>query len=167
MQRESRGGLVGKARKTHRRSRAARAHAQQLIEDYLAPKADPEDAYLNRKIPIGHSYEFAPSVIPENEEIDSRCIGDVAAEVCTVGVTADMLESPGVCLVKPGNGPVVRPKADKALVRGVLDVGGPPARRLRKERTIAGFTFRGFLCGCAVGAAVAALALLIFQLTLG
>ena len=60
MEAVKRGGLSGKARKVHYRSRAARLYAQQLIDEYIEPVPQPRDRH--RSIPIRGRGEFLASV---------------------------------------------------------------------------------------------------------
>ncbi len=64
MSQETHGGITGKARRAHRKTRASGRYAQQEIEDYLDPLPDLRNMRSDRWLPIGHGSEFLPSVFP-------------------------------------------------------------------------------------------------------
>ena len=130
------GGLSGKARRSRYRGRALRLYTQQLIEEFLEP--EPHATRRDRFIPIGRRSEFLPSATVPGSEM-----GDEPARREAVRFPADRDRPKGV--------PVVRPPK-------------PPNTPERSEPVT--FTTRGFLCGCAMGSAAAAVILLLIPVVL-
>ena len=155
-------GLVGKARRTRYRSRASCLHAQQMIAEYFDPKPDPCLAHRERLIPIGHRREFLPSAAPTYEDgmgnqlelplTHVESIVDGAIRVAPIrkatAATASGRSKNGKAVRQPGH----------RIVPGSAP-GEPESSQP--------FTLRGFLCGCAVGGAAAAMVLLLLQAVSG
>ncbi len=165
MQTSKRGGLSGKARRTRDRNRSTRLHSRQVIEEYLEPgrQGVGEDRY----IPIGGRSEFMPAVAhttiakePSDDpqlvlplttpgSRDASCRGaDIAKAVSKhrSGETADaVIRFPRTASAESGS--CLKP---------------PQTFRSAKKLTI-----RGFLVGCAMGSAAAALLLLVLHTTVG
>ena len=125
------GGLSGKARRARDRNRAARLHAQQMIEEYLEPGTATRPRREQRYIPIRSRNEFLPSAT----------LSDGTAEPAT--------DVP-VRIIRPERSPA-------------SPVLKPPEQLKRKGN----FTFGGFLFGCAMGSAAAALVLLVVHTVTG
>ena len=154
-------GLAGKARRAHYRSRASRLYAQQLITEYLDPESERSTVPYDRPIPIGHRREFLPSAAPVYHDAlgnqleltltDVETITDGTIRIVPAGTTASATD-----LRRSKNGKTVR-HVGKQTHPG-SQAGAPTQRALGQT-----FTLRGFLCGCAVGSAAAAIVLLLLQ----
>jgi len=144
---ERRGGLSGKARKARYRNRAARLHANRLIEDYMEPETSQKSTIQH--VPIRGRGDFLPSV----------------AHIGKVSDTDQQLELP-LDRTEERRTPTdqsVRFPADRArtfdprvLEPAVGEQGG----------ILGDFTLRGFMMGCAMGSAAAALLLLVAHTTI-
>ena len=154
-------GLAGKARRTHYRSRATRLYAQQLIDEYLDPDSEHSTIPRDRPIPIGHRREFLPSAIPVYRDTlgnqlelpltDAETITDG-----TIRIVPKQKTTSATALGRSTNGKTVR-HVGKQIQPGSY------AGALTKRASGRTFTLRGFLCGCAVGSAAAAIVLLLLQ----
>ena len=149
------GGLAGKARRVHHRSRAARLCAQQQIADYLVPKPEPVELRDSRPIPIGHRREFVASVAPE-----------------PLHVSGQQLELP-LTRVEPvaeGTIRITRKPLPLSKAGGAAGTNGQTVRKAASHtqptRPRETFSLWRFLGGCAMGSAAAAMILLIVQVTL-
>ncbi len=130
------GGLSGKARRNHFRGRALRLHTQQLIDEFLEPESRP--ARTERFIPIGRRSEFLPSAAAPGSEVGDEPIGRE----------------------------VIRFPVDRERAKGVPVVRPPRPPQTPEKSEPAAFTTRGFLYGCAMGSAAAAVILLLIQVVL-
>ena len=160
-------GLTGKARLARERSRTTRLHVQQWIDEYVDPDHDPGYIREKRFIPIRGKREFLPSV--------AACMVDAS------GLAGSQLDLPferASCETDRDARRAARsagsPSTDAASDSGnqvesrsretrppaSAPMGGPVGKRS------ANLTLGGFLCGCAMGGAAAAVILLILQVTL-
>ena len=156
------GGLAGKARRVRNRSRAARLYAQQLIEDYFEP--DPTERRRSRSVPICGRSDFLPTAVrPEDTPSgDREAQLELALAEVTTPSPAELPISEVVAMpARPAEvlaNTVIRfPRTAEPCAKPLLK---PPQQfRPRREK----FTFGGFLLGCAMGSAAAALVLLVVQ----
>ena len=131
-----------------------------MIAEYLDPDPDPAALRHERSIPIGHRREFLPSAVPAYEDgmgsqlelplTDAESIVDGAIRVTPTAKTAS---------ARSKNGKTVRPHRHDALAKSLESAPG-------KLESCQPFTLRGFLCGCAVGGAAAAMVLLLLHAVL-
>jgi len=160
------GGLSGKARRARLRSRVSRLHAQQLIEGYFEPEDAPSYLRFSRPIRMGRRAEFLPSV-------DGGDAGAGAgAHQLVINFddrtsTATTSDAP----MRPDAGPPMRHGSTQAHRTGSIRSGRTWLLQRRfagpaSDAAVRGFSLRRFLCGCAVGAAVAAAILLAVQAAL-
>ncbi len=152
----SQGGLAGKARRAHHRSRAGRLCAQQQIADYLDPNPEPAELRDSRPIPIGHRREFVASVAPEpvhrpDQQLELPLTRAEPIAEGTIRITRKPLPVSKAGGAGGTNGQTVRQAA---------------ASRTRPTRSRETFSLWRFLGGCAMGSAAAAMILLIVQVTL-
>ena len=157
-------GLAGKARRAHYRSRASRLYAQQHIAEYLDPESGHSTISLDRPIPIGHRREFLPSAAPGHDDAmgDQLELKLTDVETVTDGTIRIVPPAKAATVTASGrskNGNTVR-HVDKQT-RPVSHADAP-----RKRVSGQTFTLQGFLCGCAVGGAAAAIVLLLWQVVL-
>ena len=157
-------GLSGKARRVHYRNRAVRLYSQQVIEDFLEPDTN-EGARGRRHIPIRGRKEFLPSIAHTSHVADAR---DANA--------GTQLELPNA--VSDGRGIVIRladagrappqRKAEEALRFPRSGKSAAPIFESPEQAKVdKNFTIGGFLLGCAMGSAAAALLLLVVQTAIG
>jgi len=163
----TRGGLSGKARKVHKRRRASRHHMQKLIEDYLDPGSGSMELSDERMIPVGHRRE---SLLPNSPTFEHIAFGDDRQLELYFNQPEPQTEK-AVCFV-PGHPRAIKVD-DTATSDELRDAAGkigvrpetlPSART--SDQSAPTFTMRGFLCGCAIGAAAAAVILMIVQTAL-
>ena len=160
-------GLSGKARQTYKRTRASRVHTQQLIEDYLDPEPTTIDLRSERTIPVRHRHE---SLLPSSPTFEHIAFGDdrqfdlefnkpePQAEIAVAFVPG----RPRTVQVGVQPTPNESPRPEGGADAGVEG----PSPALVAEKSVPAFTIRGFLCGCAIGAAAAAALLMIVQTAL-
>jgi len=136
-------------------------YAQQLIEEYLYP--EPATRRPERYIPIRSRSEFLPSAAfisedqdaPTQRQLDLPLIVAGGARECALPEqTVEQLTAVEVA-DKPRRDSVIRPP--KAPFQ-------PTQRHKQKQSP---FTPGGFLFGCALGSAAAAMVLLVVQLAVG
>ena len=150
------GGLAGKARRAHHRSRAARLCAQQQIADYLDPKPEPADLRRSRPIPIGHRRQFVASVAPEPHQRAGQQLELPLTRTEPVGEgTIRITRKP----LTPARAGVASGKSSQTGQQAAASQAVPTGSREP-------FSFWRFLGGCAMGSAAAAMILLIVQVTL-
>ncbi|MFQ5591137.1 MAG: hypothetical protein ACE5HE_08250 [Phycisphaerae bacterium] len=153
--------LSGKARRARRANRTARLHADQLIMDYFNSNSDSAEQPGERGTPVkfandvqhstGSSSPHAPPC--ERFELFPRAPSGTEDEaVCRVpppskaaGLTVHMAE----------------PTADRHAGKTRR-----PLTQTHNQNPASQFTVRGFACGCAIGAAAAAVVLLCLQAVL-
>ena len=150
-------GLAGKARRAHYRSRASRLCAQQLIAEYLDPEPVRSTVPYDRPIPIGHRREFLPSAAPVYHDALGNQLELTLTDVETItDGTIRIVPAGQSASGRSKNGKTVR-HVGRQIQHG-SQAGAPTERVLGQT-----FTLRGFLCGCAVGSAAAAIVLLLLQ----
>ena len=145
-------GLAGKARRARDLNRVTRMYTQQMIDEYLYPDSDtwrPE-----RYIPIRSHSEFLPSAASNSDEQDAPTQRQLELPLTNSGTTAERSTGANVA-DEPRRSSVVRPP--KSYFQ--------PKQRRKQEQ--APFTPGGFLFGCALGSAAAAMVLLVVQLAFG
>ncbi len=168
------GARYGKDRHTHHRSRTARLHARNAIHEYLEP--EPELGYIQveRSIPIRRRSDFIQGVAicTDNASDDSTGDGGMI-DKGMVGKGAGVKSAPQLELAFEG-------EATEAEVgrSGIAVVSNPLAQRLsirspavvedrepeQNSDSDGGFTVGGFIYGCALGGAAAAVILMVVQL---
>ena len=151
-------GLAGKARRARNLNRASRMYAQQLIEEYLYPESDtwrPE-----RFVPIRSRREFLPSASFISEESTAPTQRQLELSLTAVGATRERALPERVAKgVKTAN----EPRRD-SVIRPPKAPFQPMQQRKQKQSP---FTPGGFLFGCALGSAAAAVVLLVVQFAVG
>ncbi len=167
MQGVSHSGLAGKARRVRERSRAARLQTNQLIMDYFDPESDASAGRFNRAIPIGRrrdsllpsSPTFEHVAYGTNEQLELP-LGDPdpmqGEAICRIPAPATRI---GTAAPTPHQG-----RQDAASATATDAAGSPPVEPVEDSRSQ--FTISGFLCGCSIGVAVAAVILLVVQAAL-
>ena len=159
------GALSGKARINHKRNRAARLYADHLVEEYFEP--NPVDPGHDRYIPVRGRSDFHPSVA------FSQATGSAETErqlVLPLKGKAEEGKRSKPIDTRPKTpqretGPTADialrfPRSRKSTASPILK---PPQQFRRKEK----FTIGGFLFGCVMGSAAAALVLLVVQIVVG
>ena len=167
MQGVSYSGLAGKARRVRERSRAARLQTNQLIMDYFDPESDASAERFNRAIPISRRRD---SLLPSSPTFEHVAYGTdeqlelplsdpdlVQGEaVCRIAARATRIET---AAPTPHQG-----REDNASAKATDAGGSRPVGAVEDSPTQ--FTISGFLCGCSIGVAVAAVILLVVQAAL-
>ena len=160
MQRVSNKGLAGKARRTHKKTRAARLHSTQLIMNYLEPEADPVEQFRERQIPIrrnGRSQEYST---PNFEHVALE-----TEDQLDLSLYAPESPSDAICLIPAGNLATERNAPhlhveNKCTPSAILQRAVAKRAGRRIAEASATFSLRGFLRGCALGGTAAAAVLL-------
>jgi hypothetical protein len=149
-------GLAGKARRARDLSRASRMHAQQIIEEYLYTESD---AWRPpRFIPIRGRSEFLPSAAFVGEA--TSALRHRQLELPLAAGTVTTLPAPDeTARERTLPEPVVQPRRDS-----VIRPRRAPFRPVQRRKQSSPFTPGGFLFGCALGSAAAAVVLLVVQL---
>ena len=163
MPRVRQGGLAGKERKTHVRTRASRSHSQQLINDFFEP--DPDTVRSQRDIPVRGRSEFLPSLTYHNGAGSARAPQQLELPLASTGKSTP---SDGQAGVQP-------PAAERSTAEATPGTREPSTvpfprqvlRRLESSKQTKPFTASGFLLGCALGSAAAAMILLVIRVTIG
>jgi len=148
-------GLAGKARRARDLSRASRMHAQQIIDEYLYPESDAWRP--QRFIPIRGRSEFLPSAAFIREEpstLTHRQLELPLAAAAVATLPSHDETTPERTLPEP----VVQPRDS------VIRPPRTPFRPIQRRKPSSPFTPGGFLFGCALGSAAAAVVLLVVQL---
>lgn len=155
MRKQRRGGLSGKARKARNRRRAARLHSGQLIDELVEPHAADQ-----RCVPIRGRSDFLPSVaqvtnVKESDRQLEFALRQAEPSAATAkhgwlrrGKTKQEADSTADRAIRFCHGKAFDPRGLRPAVGTRLPLGG-------------GFTVRGFLTGCAMGSAAAALLLVV------
>jgi hypothetical protein len=168
MEEVKRGGLAGKARRSRKKNRAARLRTHQLIMDYLDSEPVSGSEPVDRVIPIRRNRN-ALSLSPPSFQhfaLASEPRSDIPLdeskpvreeEACRITARSDRSDSPNLSAHTNTAAPVSVPATDSGSLRLVAPDAEPRAR----------FTIRGFVYGCALGAAAAAVCLLVLQATVG
>ncbi len=145
-------GLSGKARRARDLNRVTRMFAQQMIDEYLYP--EPEARRPERYVPIRSRSEFLPTAASFSDE--SARAPKLQLELPLANVDAEVERPTGVKITDvPRRGPVVRPPR------------APFQPTLWRKQKQSPFSPGGFLFGCALGSAAAAMVLLVVQLAVG
>ena len=170
MQAVKHGGISGKARRVRHRNRAARLYTQQMIEEYLEPGGATMTS--DRYIPIRGRSDFLPSVTPNGGLFSAG-----ADSQLELPLTTDASDKPVARPAQPHRSDPEQ-KSDTTTDSAIrfprddrrTDEFDP--RRLdpagaKGGRPAGTFTIGGFLVGCAIGSAAAALVLLVVQTAIG
>lgn len=176
------GGLHGKARYSRFRNRAWRLHSQQLIEEFVEPAGTPDKN--TRRIPIKRRAEFVPSApvlgseygVGTEQELELVYTTDAREQSVQVGLfdQAFALVSPtskedaaitfsrsqSELRTEP-NKPGVQRSERKALIGSTPQ--DSPTKAETGSPSVESFTARGFVFGCALGTAVAAVLLMMVR----
>ncbi|MGB2986704.1 MAG: hypothetical protein WBE26_12570 [Phycisphaerae bacterium] len=165
MQAVRQGGVSGKARRVRYRNRAARLYTQQMIDDYI--ELDPDGLHRERHIPIRGRKEFLPSIAQrwdasvDRHDAQLELPLGLPEKMQKVQRAADKTRTVPQASPKPEADAVIRfPR----IPRRETDLELKPPVQYRRK---AGFTFSGFLIGCAMGSAAAAMVLLVVQTVFG
>lgn len=172
MQAIKKNGLAGKARRVRRRNRAARLHACQMVHEYFEP--DTEDLFRERYIPIRSRAEFVPSVLQDNDNETTLSQSINPGSQLQLPLTAEPHQpSPQKAPLSSRKDSMDQSHDKREAVVRFPATGGKaqPKRRSRlpypsapaKER----LTLQGFLLGCAMGSAAAAVLLLMVRTAVG
>ncbi|MFH1110914.1 MAG: hypothetical protein V1790_17205 [Planctomycetota bacterium] len=164
-------GLAGKARRARDLSRASRMLARQMIDEYLYPESDAWRP--QRFIPIRGRSEFLPSAAFIREEPST-----LTHRQLELPLTAGAVSPPSAIEAAPERtlphrgveaspGPTVATEPRTAAEQprdSVIRPRRAPFRPIRRRKPSSPFTPGGFLFGCALGSAAAAVVLLVVQL---
>ena len=142
------GGLSGRARTVRDRSRAARTYAAQRIVDYLEPEVGPRRD-LSR-IPIGRQAGFLHPTVAVSTTAATR----IRCQSGQLELSLTPADLPDPSPRRPVS-PVTSSPQGAPLATAWLGLHGGSSKR--------GFRISGFLYGCAIGGAVAAVILLVVQ----
>lgn len=145
-------GLAGKARRARDLNRVTRMNAQQMIDEYLYPDSDTQQP--ERYIPIRGRSDFLPSAASISDEQAAPTQQQLELPLTTAGAAAERSTSVDVA-DEPRRDSVIRP------------LRTPFEPRQRRKQKQSPFTPGGFLFGCALGSAAAAMVLLVVQLAVG
>ncbi len=156
-------GLSGKARRVHYRKRAERLSSHQMIEEFLDPNTQDTPP---RHIPIRSRRRFLPSIAYVRNVVAVGTGRQLELPLPTVERTRTAVQSAG--RGRTASERKIEERADATL--RFPQVGKPDAGPAFKplEPLEAGHTFTigGFLLGCAMGSAAAAMVLLVVQTTM-
>lgn len=156
-------GLSGKARRVHHRKCAERLSSRQMIEEFLDP---PTQDTPPRHIPIRGRRRFLPSIA----HMRNSAAGEIGRQL---ELPLAVVESATTTVVSAGAGQTtseckIEARADTTL--RFPQVGKPTAglgfKPPEQLETAHRFTVGGFLLGCAMGSAAAAVVLLVVQTTI-
>ena len=171
MQTIKHGGLAGKARRVRGRNRAARLQACQMMHEYFDP--DTEEVFRNRYIPIRGRAEFVPSALQENDNDmaleQPNSPGEQLQLSLAVGQQKPDRQTTRWATLKNKTS---RPHGKREEVIRFPTRGGrtTPTQRNRasgEKYPAERLTLRGFLLGCAMGSAAAAVLLLMVRTAVG
>lgn len=157
--------LAGKARRNHHRNRAIRLHARQWIDEHLA--SDTEEQVNERYIPIRGRSEFLPTVAQATQSSISHRGAQLQLPLSSTTTGENARQAAAVA--EPSSSPSTAPAKDVAIrfpTRAKSPAGRlfkPPVAYNRRTR----FTLGGFLLGCAMGSAAAAMLLLVVRVVVG
>lgn len=170
MQAVKHGRISGKARRVRHRNRAARLYTQQMIDEHF----EPGDATTtsDRYIPIRGRSDFLPSVTQHDGLFPAGADSQLELPLTTgssdKSVTrpaqphrSDLEQKPDTTADAAIRFPRDERRTDEFDPRR-LDPGGA-----RGGKPAGTFTIGGFLVGCAIGSAAAALVLLVVQTAIG
>ncbi len=154
-------GLAGKARRARDLNRVTRMYAQQMIDEYLYP--DPDPVRPERYIPIRGRSEFLPSAAFICEDQDAPAQRQLELPLSAAATARE--SSPPDLTVKRSTAVEVADEPLRDSVIRPLRAAFPPMQRRKQKQSP--FTPGGFLFGCALGSAAAAMLLLVVQLAVG
>ena len=157
-------GLSGKARHAHYERRAARLRANQLVMNYFESDSSFAEGRPERTIPVRR---YRDSPLPPSATFEHVAYAEPQQLESGLSEPEPAMVD-AVCLVR------ARPPArDPAEPSTGQEHTGTTAQAVRDapglhpvgpaEDSPAPFTIGGFICGCAIGAAAAAVALLVLQ----
>ncbi len=152
-------GLAGKARRMRDVSRAHRLHMRQLLDEYQIDDGFPTRP--ERFIPVRNRYEFLPSAVNDLEDAVPTLGPQLELALAPAARAAEAgtpTQSTGLpTLPSPTSLAAPEPRPTRLTFTPLDHV-----RRRRQKLTPGGFVF-----GCALGSAAAAVVLLVLQLTVG
>jgi len=154
-------GLAGKARRTRDLNRVTRMYAQQMIDEYLYP--DPDSGRPERYIPIRGRSEFLPSAAFISEDQDAPTQRQLELPLIAAGTARE--NAPPYQTDERSTAVEVADEPRRDSVIRPLRAPFQPMRRRKQKQSP--FTPGGFLFGCALGSAAAAMVLLVVQLAVG
>ena len=154
-------GLAGKARRTRDLNRATRMYAQQMIEEYLYP--EPATWRPERYIPIHGRSEFLASAAFLSEDQDTPTQRQLELPMIATGAARESASSDQTVERSTAVEVAEAPRRD-SVIRPRKAPFQPMQRQKQKQSP---FTPSGFLFGCALGSAAAAMVLLVVQLAVG
>ena len=154
-------GLAGKARRARDLNRVTRMYTQQMIDEYLYP--DPDPVRPERYIPIRGRSEFLPSAAFISEDQDAPTQRQLELPLI-VAVAARESALPVQTFERSTSLEVADEPRRDSVIRPLKSPFQPTPRRKQKQSP---FTPGGFLFGCALGSAAAAMVLLVVQLAVG
>lgn len=166
-------GLTGKERRVHTRYRADEQYLQEMIEEYFEP--DAHELELNRPIPVHYgralrsndsgAFVLLTEATTDGDRLSTpleppgRVAQQAAATTDPPGAQATCAEAePAVTVARHFAALPARP------ARSAAPVVTPALEQRGRD---ADWSVRGWLCGLAIGGAIAAALLLIVQLALG
>ena len=151
-------GLAGKARRARDLTRATRMYSQQMIEEYLYP--EPDTWRPARYIPIRGRSEFLPSAAFFSEDQDAPTQGQLELPLLAAGPARE--SAPPDQTVERSSAVKVAddPRRD-SVIRPLKSPYQPTPQRKQQQQSP--FSPGGFLFGCALGSAAAAMVLLVVQ----
>lgn len=154
-------GLAGKARRARDLNRITRMYAQQMIDEYLYP--DPDPVRPERYIPIRGRSEFLPSAALISEDQDAPTQRQLELPLISAGAARERT-LPDETVERSTSVAVADVPRRDSVIRPLRAPFQPMKRRKQKQSP---FTPGGFLFGCALGSAAAAMVLLVVQLAVG
>ncbi len=156
-------GLSGKARRVHHRNSAERLSSRQMIEEFLDPQTQDTPP---RHIPIRGRRRFLPSIAHLHNTVAVGIEKQLDLPLAVV-------ESATKTVGSAGRGRTTSERKIEARADTTLrfpQVGKPTAglafKPLEQLEGAHRFTVGGFLLGCAMGSAAAAVVLLVVQTTI-
>lgn len=160
-------GLSGKARRSHHKRRATQLRADQLVVDYLELGSSSVEALPERMIPVRRYSDSPP---PSSATFEHVAYAE--PQQLELGLSEPepaMVDA--VCLVQarpPARDPAESSAGQMRTETTAPTVGDAPGlHHVETAKDLpAPFTIRGFICGCAIGAAAATVALLVLQAAL-
>lgn len=160
-------GLSGKARHVHHERRVARLQANQLVMNYFDSDSSFAEGRPERTIPV---LRYCDSPLPPSATFEH--VGYAEPQQLDLGLSEpEPARVDAVCLVQagpPARDPAERSAGQERTEATAQPVGAAPnLHPVETAKDLPGpFTIRGFICGCAIGAAAATVALLVLQAAL-
>lgn len=152
-------GLAGKARRARDLNRATRMYSQQMIEEYLYP--EPDTWRPERYIPIRGRSEFLPSAAFFSEDQDAPTQRQLDLPLLAAGPARESAP-PHQTVERLAAVEVADEPRRDSVIRPPKSPFQPTPQRKQSPITPGGFLF-----GCALGSAAAAMVLLVVQLAVG